>query len=174
MWRPRWLSVDRRLKERLTLRTPTQADADYLAKHLRQADVDELAVTGYPSAAQAVQWAYERTLPELQTVVEWDGEMLIMTGCAADTLLSNVGVPWLLGTEAMMKHMKAITIGAHQAIAIFLTHWPILRNVVDARNTATIRWVQSLGFDLTPVPEWVPGFPVYQFEKRRNEYVREV
>lgn len=166
--------MDRRIKDRLTLRTPTLSDVAYLSQNLRQADIDELAVTGYPDPAEAVEMAYQRTLPELQTVVEWDGQLLIMTGCAADSLLSNVGIPWMLGTEAMHQHMKAITIGAHQAIAIFLTHWPILRNVVDARNTKTMRWIQSLGFELSPVPAYLPGFPLFQFEKRRNEYVRAV
>jgi len=160
--------VDRRIQERLTLRTPTLADVAYLSDHLRQADIDELAVTGYTNPAEAVEMAYQRTLPELQTVVEWDGQLLIMTGCAADSLLSNVGIPWMLGTEAMMQHMKAITIGAHQAIAVFLQHWPILRNVVDARNTRTMRWITSLGFELTPAPAYVPGYPLFQFEKRRG------
>ena len=42
---------------------------------------------------------------------------------------------------------------------------PVLRNVVDARNTVSIRWLEWLGFTLgTPQPMGVCGLPFIPFE----------
>lgn len=128
------------------MRPATAADARYLATRLRASDLAEVkAVYDDPHAAllEAI------TGSEICHVGEIGGQPVVIVGCAksADRPL-DVGVPWLLGTDELTRRPGALTKLGRAYLALFRERWPTLLNFVDARNTASIRWLKRLGFDV--------------------------
>ncbi len=77
------------------------------------------------------------------------GGRIAMVGGVADigTLLGdNIGSPWLLGSSIMFRRPGALTRVGRRYVAFMHTIYPELRNMIDARNTQSIAWLQRLGF----------------------------
>jgi hypothetical protein len=50
-----------------------------------------------------------------------------------------------------------------------LSLFPVLENMVDARNTKSIKWLKRLGFTFgPPLPHPHSGLPFYPFEMRQD------
>ena len=153
----------------LILRQPIEADISYLAEHMRDVDKAELLVTYGQQPEEAIRASLKRTEPYYQLTAEYDGQILCMCGCASMSLVSPVGVPWLLCTDAMSKHIKRLTFHPKPWLAVMLDRWPLLTNVIDVRNRDTMRWLALLGFEFTDAPAFVPGYPLRRFTMHRLE-----
>lgn len=72
-----------------------------------------------------------------------------MFGVSPLSILSGIGVPWLVGTNKLRRWsaQKALLSEAEPVVQHFLTLFPLLVNVVDERNTSARRWLARLGFD---------------------------
>jgi hypothetical protein len=149
-------------------RLPTEQDILTLAKYMRQADINDLQAVGYHCIETAIRESIARSRQDYLTAIEVDGQLVCIFGCAEASLLSPVGVPWLLCTVFMRRHIKESTIKTRLVVQHMLTGWPVLQNVVDARNTQTIRWLQLVGFVMgEPFIYPGTGFCVVPFEARR-------
>jgi hypothetical protein len=82
-------------------------------------------------------------------------------------LSDEVGVPWMVGTQEMVKHSRAWLKLAPAMRDFFHQHYPTLTNVVHEKNTRSIRWLSKLGFsfNMAPIPS-LPGF--IQFTRTIN------
>lgn len=156
-------------KSSMIFKDLTYPDIEFIAQNLRKQDVDELkAVHGegvdildllYRSIklSQFCQIGYcERT-----------GEPVCIAGLTR-THDENVGVPWLLGTERLYGFGRAFVIEGKRVVDEMLSITKFLVNYVDCRNTAAIRWLKHIGFEIhEPVEFGVNKMPFHLFTMER-------
>lgn len=127
----------------ITMLPATEDDARELAPLLRAEDRAEVIALGIEPvdgllqslAAAREAWTYRD-----------DGRIICMAGVAPLSLIGSTGVPWLLGSPLVASHRRAFMVETRRMVAQWLSIFPVLRNVVDARYEAAIRWLRWLGF----------------------------
>lgn len=145
-------------------RPPAAGDAEALVAAMRPQDRAEVeAIRGPGQELEAVRLGIELS------VLAWSftigGELACICGVAPMSLMSDRGVPWLLGTTVMDRHPGALIRVAPAYIARMLAAFPHLMNGVDARNTMAVRWLRRAGFTLHPaVPVGSRGVMFHPFE----------
>lgn len=147
---------------------PTTPDhIEHVAANMRQADKDEVwASAGVPP----------RTALEMSVRISdpcWTGmagdEPICIFGVVPRSLLSEVGIPWLLGTDGVRRHAKAFLRRNKKMVNGWLERFELLENHVDSRNTRSILWLSWLGFQLDPPRPYGPfGLPFHKFTMRRS------
>ncbi len=134
---------------------------------------------GMRAADRAEIWASHRHTPDAglaaslaASALAWaglaDDEPFCLFGVApAGSLLGGLGVPWLLGTDALPRHATGFLRFCPHYVAAMLAPFGRLANFVDARNRLSIRWLAWLGFTLHPaIPFGPDGLPFHPFEMR--------
>lgn len=129
----------------ITMLPATEDDARELAPLLRAEDRDEVLALGldpvdgllHSVVGAREAWTYRA-----------DGRIVCMAGVAPLSLIGATGVPWLLGSDLVLAHRRAFMVETRRTIGRWLTLFPMLRNVVDARYAAAIRWLGWLGFTI--------------------------
>lgn len=129
----------------ITMLAATHDDVHELAPRLRAEDRAEVLALGYApvdgllhSIAGAQEaWTYRA-----------DRQIICMAGIAPLSLIGRVGVPWLLGSELVLQHRRTFMTETRRMVAHWLTRFDVLRNVVDARYDAAIRWLRWLDFKI--------------------------
>ncbi len=135
---------------------------DALALVLRQADREEVeALTGRDAREALVESV-------VRSAAAWaglaNGELVCLFGVVPVSLVGVTGIPWLLGSDAVTCYGRPFLRRNRAYLREMLREFPVLRNVVDARNTVSIRWLEWLGFTLgTPQPMGVCGLPFIPF-----------
>lgn len=123
-------------------------DAACIAEGLREADRAELRAAGYRDEIHRL--AIERSIAV--SVHAWTAEVNgrpgVVFGVRAegDTLFSQVGIPWALGTDAVTANRRALVVLPPGYIREMLRAFPTLTNYVHAENTQAIRWLKRAGF----------------------------
>lgn len=145
------------------IRPATMDDARRLV--LRRADREEIdALTGRdPQAMLAESVA--------RSASAWagraDGALVCLFGVVPVSLTGVTGIPWLLGSDAVAAYGRPFLRRNRAYVRAMLRDFPVLANVVDARNAVSIRWLRWLGFTLgTPQPMGIKGLPFIPFEMR--------
>ncbi len=134
-----------------TLLPATEADALELAPLLRAPDRAEVIALGVEPAAALVESVSRAR--EAWTARTEDGRIICMAGVNPASLIGQIGIPWLLGSELVSAHRRAFMVETRRQVARWQAMFPILRNVVDARYAEAIRWLRWLGFEVgEPVP----------------------
>ncbi len=147
-----------------TMFPATEDDARELAPLLRAGDLAEIAAQhGRPP----VDILVESVRASTEAVAgRADGRLICIGGVGSLTLIGRIGVPWLMGTDLIDLHRREFMRQTRTMIERFHDTYPVLRNVVDARYDAAIRWLRWLGFSFgAPVPMGVSGLPFLPFEK---------
>jgi hypothetical protein len=145
----------------------TTQHAEELAITIRQADCEEvIAQSGvHPSLALGMSLG--------NSVSAWagliDGEVACMMGVSeSDPLTGEVGIPWMLGSDLIVKHQRAFLRRNHQLVETMQNMFPVLENFVDVRNAAAIGWLKWLGFDILPTVQHGPfKLPFHPFRRVR-------
>ena len=146
-------------------RAPTPEDLAHLAEHLRAQDQAELAAGGWSDFHRALEVSVERSRWAQVALVE--GEPAAVFGCAElGTLLTPIGVPWMLGTELVPRHRRVLQRWARRYIETMLQDYPRLFNAVHARNTVAMRWLKHMGFKLHAAVQVEGGEMFHPFELR--------
>jgi hypothetical protein len=131
---------------KVTLRKAVFEDTDRLIKLMRADDVRELTATcGHDRIGDPVRWAVGIDPDTL--CAEVDGELVGLFG-----FLPALGyaIPWLLATPLLDKYPLTLCHQARIHVSAALAKHKRLVNFVDARNTRSIRWLRSLGFEIHP------------------------
>jgi hypothetical protein len=138
-----------------------------LAVTMRQADRDEvIAQTGsHPSIVLGMTFG--------SADVAWaglvDGAVACVFGvCPSDHMSSEIGVPWLIGSDLIVQHQKRFLRENKKYVGEMHDLYPILENYVDYRNTVAIRWLKWLGFDILATEPHGPfKMPFHPFRRVR-------
>ena len=143
-------------------RPPTVGDISALVAGMRQQDVDEVRAAGF-APDEAVCCSIADSDWSLTALV--DGQVACIFGVAPHPA---GGVPWMLGTDLVPRHRRALARLAPAYIHLMLQDYPLLLNRVHAKNQAAVAWLQRLGFILHPAqPHGPQGEPFHTFEMRR-------
>lgn len=144
----------------IEIRPATVADAHALV--LRAADRAEVEALTGREPREALVASVERSASAWAGYA--DGELVCLFGVVPMTLVGVTGVPWLLGADAVTRYGRPFLRRNRLYVREMLRAFPVLRNVVYARNTVSIRWLAWLGFTLgTPQPMGVRGLPFIPF-----------
>lgn len=151
----------------LTFRAPHMRDLCEVAARMRQADRDELAACDHFDAQAAVMHSAHNS-ERCWAVLEGDHVLCVFGVCPLPGH-PGVGTPWMLGTTALgTRHRRKLIDAPALYISRMLDAFPRLVNYVHAENTASVRWLQRLGFALDPVAPFGPnGAPFHRFEMTR-------
>lgn len=89
-------------------------------------------------------------------------------GVATNSVLSNIGSPWFLGTKDVPNHAKALLRSSRAWVEQAKDEYHVLQNVVDSRYEEAVRWVKWLGFEVGPKqPFGREGVLFHPFQWRR-------
>lgn len=122
-------------------------DIEHVAANIREADRIEVYESSRREVLQALTQSTERS--ERTAVVQWDGEPVAVFGVGRLSLTSDVGVPWMLGTDVLTKNAKHLLPYAPPMVSKMMQGHGVLRNLVHDDNKASIRWLRSMGFRMS-------------------------
>jgi len=132
-----------------------------IAGRMRRADREEVFAASGRSPISALSFSYRHS-SEVWTAL-FDGRPEVMWGVGDISILTGIGAPWLLGTDAVERNFRGFLRISRDWPAQLLGRYRLLRNLVDARNTISIRWLEWLGFRLFE-PVEINGHPFHLFE----------
>lgn len=136
---------------------------DALTLVLRRADREEVEALSGRNPREALVESVEQSSSAWTGLA--DGKLVCCFGVTPLTLIGVTGTPWLVGSDEIYNYRIHFLRRNHAYIAEMLWQFPILRNVVDARNTLSVRWLRRLGFRLgEPTPMGLHGEPFIPFE----------
>lgn len=130
----------------LTLRPATETDCLYLAPRLRAADRDEVDAGG-STPLQALLTGLQGSV-EVVAGVDENDVPVIVSGLSAIPGHPLVGSVWALGSDEVPRHRVSFLKNSRQLCQRFHQRFPVLMNLVDARNTVHIEWLRWMGFTL--------------------------
>lgn len=149
----------------LVFRPSTENDAIQLARSLRQADKDELAALSNRSHEMTLRISIQMC-PEPITVLA-DDEIAAIFGVGYSSILSLIGIPWLLGSEVMNRLDKPLLSVSRAVIEHWRTKHQTMINYVSADHHQSIRWLKWLGFTVHPAEPYGDfGNLFHKFEMR--------
>lgn len=150
----------------LTFRKPTDEDIQYVADHMRQADVVEVRSSHNWSPKTALIKSVTRSSHISCAVV--DDEPIAIFGVACWLLLTGTASPWLLGTDELRHHRKVFITETRKGVQEMINLYPYLVNWVHCDNLASIIWLRSMGFTICdPEPYGTRGDLFCKFYMRR-------
>jgi len=122
------------------------SDLPYMAMRMRREDVAEVYAASGHSPAEALLLGLQTSSECL--VAEYEGRPTAIFGVGPAEGAPEIGIVWLLATDEMPR----LAVQALRVTPPILERWhedyPILCNVVDARNALHIRWLKRAGFHL--------------------------
>lgn len=138
-----------------------------IAAHVREADREEL----WAASCSTPDKVMERALAVSNQA--WtgllDGVPVCMFGVAPVSALSDVGRPWMVGTDHLDAHAPVFLRRCRGVVKAMLQQFPTLENYVDQRNARAVEWLRWLGFTFgTPEPMGPYRMPFIKFEMRRH------
>jgi len=151
----------------ITYRLPTDKDIIDLAANMRQADIDELQVVCGLPPDQAVIESVKASDPDLLRAYLADDQLVCIAGCSPTD--EHHARPWLLATELLDGYYYRLQKESLGLLDLMRAKYAYLSNVVDARNTMTIEWLQSLGFKVIQAPEVLGDNKVLSFYMADSE-----
>lgn len=152
----------------VTITDANPAHCETIARHMRQADRDEVAAASGQQPLAALLAGLEQSTA-CWTGLE-DGEPMAIFGVGAASLLSAEGAPWMLAREGIERHGRHLVSLARPIVEEMLALHPRLANHADARNRTALRWLQRIGFAIEPPAPWgVAGLPFHRFSMERGD-----
>lgn len=99
-----------------------------------------------------------------------DFEPVCMYGVVPASLLCGSGVPWLIGTDALVEHQILFLRRCRPQLERMQRVYQHLQNFVAADNAAAVRWLEWLGFTMhDPRPLGPDGVRFRRFEWRATD-----
>lgn len=132
-----------------SVRPATSADALHVGRNLRKADKEE-AIAAYGPRANAQWLAIASFLASRETsfALLSSGVPFCVTGCKPPGLLSDVAVPWMVGTDEILRNVKASMGFCKDLLKVWRSCFPYMQNYVHAKNTVSVSWLQRVGFEV--------------------------
>lgn len=142
----------------------TAESIHYVADNMRAADVTEIYEFSGRKPIEALEHAV--TYSQRSAVVEIDGVPCAIFGVGDWGLLSDTGVPWMLGTEMVARNSRILLLVGEKKLNALTQGYRFLRNYVHDDNIKSKRWLARMGFVLhAPTPTGWRGAYFRKFEK---------
>lgn len=150
----------------IKIRRSTRGDFDELIAGMRQRDAEEVFASAGTLSAHEM---YQRAGSSL-TALDDTNRVVAIFGCEPLRGHDTVGVPWLLGTNLLDRHVLSMCRTARQYVDKWLDTYPILTNATSTTNTVVIDWLKWLGFHFayTFPGAYDSDITFIQFSKRRT------
>ena len=134
-----------------------------LAANMRSADRREVWASHRHTPEQALRMSLSSATVAWACLVE--GVPAFMWGVSRrGCILSDVGVPWLLGTDAIHKVSREFLKQSRDYVDRMQDGFTRLENFVHAENRLSIRWLKWCGFVLDEeIPELMNGEDFFLF-----------
>lgn len=144
-----------------TIEPGTKEAAAFIAAHLRDQDLAEMAVMHPGEDPERIvldglassRWC---------NVVRVEDRPAIIYG-VSDTAHAGIGVPWMLATPDLYRIKDAVRARALEEVRLMAQTYVVLFNQVHADNTVAIGWLESLGFSIDRERGVGPNRSLYNF-----------
>jgi hypothetical protein len=141
---------------------PTFNMIHYIAENMRDADRAEIWASHRKQPIESLMTGW--TTSAYSAIVTVNDVPCVMLGLVRRDLLSDYGVPWLLGTNGAIKHRREFLRLSPPVIQEMLSVCPKLYNYVHVDNKVSIDWLRWLGFTFDePQPYGVTGELFHKF-----------
>lgn len=136
----------------------------FVAPMLRPEDLAEAtALVGADGVEQAMRDSIERS--EWAFIAIEDRGPVALWGVSPMTVLGSSYAPWALFTVLAADHRRQIARESRRWVGLMKAQFPLMRNIVDGRNAAAVRWLSWLGFEIgEPQPIGPARVPFHRFE----------
>jgi hypothetical protein len=148
----------------LTFHPPTTDRVQHIADNLREADIIELAITSPDDPVRQILADSVRS-SRWAIAAEVDGVPAILYGVAPSEHDPNVGVPWMLATDDLLKVRREFLARCRREVRLMQQRYLVLANEVHRDNAVAIRWLEWLGFTVDRSRPTGPGGALYAFWK---------
>ena len=132
-------------------------DVAAIANDMRQEDADECKAHAGACPKGSLLYCFFMSKP-CMTLVSRTGQPVSMWGVVPEGL--NTGRIWLLGRQAMLDDLKDKHYFLRECkiqLGKLYEQYPVLFNLVDARNKVHLRWIRWMGFTfIHKHSEWGP------------------
>ncbi len=137
-----------------------------IANAAREADRVELWAASQSTPFDALAYGVEHSTSAWTGFI--DDDPVCMFGVVPVSLLGGVGVPWMIGTDAVVRHQFAFLRGSRPCVERMRSLYDSLVNYVDDRNLVAQRWLRWLGFEIGHAEPYGPyGVLFRRFTWRR-------
>lgn len=117
-----------------------------LANNMRAVDRLECEALGR-RPKEALRLAIRTSMTAL-TALDSEGKPLCMFGVCPTGLLTGRGVPWLLGTDALLDHATDLMRGGPRVLAWWFETFVELENIVAVQNVKAIALLRHWGAEI--------------------------
>jgi hypothetical protein len=129
----------------MEVRAAVLNDCEVISANMRESDKVELRAATGESPRAALINSYENTAYPYTIVHE--GEPVAMFG-VGESPLYDAGIIWLLATDELEKHPITFAKHSEEWIEKISAPYKVVTNMVYAKNTTTLRWLEWCGFTL--------------------------
>lgn len=138
-----------------------------IAENMREADAIEVWLSARLTPYQAMKSGFEQSV-KAWTIMQ-DDTPIGMFGVSSVSVLGDTGVPWLLGTDQMLTIKRQFIRESARYLGEVLNLYPRLENYVHADNSASLKWLKWLDFNLSgPFSVGPEMADFYKFERALN------
>jgi hypothetical protein len=142
----------------------TEADGRHVAANMRDMDRKEIYYLAAIDPWRAIDMTAARAVAAWSGKV--DGEVACVFGITRRSMISSVGVPWLLATPLVERYPMTIARGSREYFDRMARAFPLMENHVLEENKMAVLWLKWLGFDMEePRPHGAFGAPFIRFGK---------
>ncbi len=151
------------LSKTLKIIKAIQADILPIAMNMREADAKEVWDSNLHSPYKALHKGLNAKGVSWTIIV--NGVPIGMMGVSRGTLLSDKGIPWLLGTDALVDDRKLFLRVSRVILKNMSKGYKMLENYVSIENKASICWLRHLEFKIGEEVKSVTGVMFKRFYK---------
>lgn len=148
-------------QDNIIVRTATKEDVEYLSKHMRQCDVDEIWASHHHSPKEALEISLKES--NIALTVEDNGVVVAMFGTCPQSLLGAKATVWMLATDGLDKIKRRFAKNSRRFIEFLLSHYPYLFNYVHTNNVKSIEWLRFCGAKFSPPIRYGVEQEVFQY-----------
>jgi len=151
-------------QSRPRIKQASKKDCILLAKHLREADLQE--INHGTGLDPEVSLLYAFALSDSCYSAWINNQIILMYGCGGHR--GVFGSPWMLASDLLTNFKREFVVQCRGITEKMLDNYGYLENYVWAGNTKHIHWLKWLGFTICePTPHGIDGEPFHKFYMKR-------
>lgn len=146
----------------------TAGHVEQMAPHVRECDRREIWAQLHLEPREALMLSISEYGDETRACL-LDGKVVAIFGVVnvSPDNDTRAGVLWMIGTDDIYDHVDLFHEHTAQWLEHYRSRFQYIANWVDSRNTAAVKWIESVGFEVhDPIPYGPDQVPFHYFEWR--------